>query len=111
MVRRGPRARFAGTAYRAAARDDLDRLARGTSGTVTAHSGGHAVMLRDPSGFPVRVAYGVPEFPALPERAPLALNFGPEPERVNGTQRIDQIAEWGVLPGLRVDSSGFGNAP
>ena len=90
IVRRGPHSRFAGTAYRAAARDDLDRLARGTGGTVTAHSGGHVVVLRDPSGFPVRVVYGVPEFPALPERAPLPLNFGPGPERVNGTQRPEQ---------------------
>jgi catechol 2,3-dioxygenase-like lactoylglutathione lyase family enzyme len=90
VVRGGPRARFAGTAYRAAARADLDRLARGTGGTVTAHPGGHVVVLRDPSGFPVRVVYGVPEFPALPERGPLPLNFGPQPERVNGTQRPEQ---------------------
>ena len=87
VVRRGPVSRFAGTAFQAAARDDLDRLARGTGGTVTAHSGGHTVVLRDPSGFPVQVIYGIPEFPALPERAPLTLNFGPERERVNGTQR------------------------
>jgi hypothetical protein len=40
VVRRGPHSRFAGTAYQAAARDDLDRLARGTGGTATAHSGG-----------------------------------------------------------------------
>jgi catechol 2,3-dioxygenase-like lactoylglutathione lyase family enzyme len=45
------------------------------------------VALRDPSGFPVRVVYGVTEFPSLPERAPLALNFGAGPVRVNGTQR------------------------
>jgi hypothetical protein len=75
MVRRGPRPRFVGPAFTATARDDLDRLARGTGGTVTAHRGGHAVVLRDPSGFPVRVTYGVPEFPALPGRAPLPLNF------------------------------------
>jgi catechol 2,3-dioxygenase-like lactoylglutathione lyase family enzyme len=87
VVRRGPRSRFAGPTFQAAARDDLDRLARGTGGTVTTHSGGHVVMLRDPSGFPVRVVHGVPEYPALPERAPLPLNFGPGPERVNGTQR------------------------
>jgi catechol 2,3-dioxygenase-like lactoylglutathione lyase family enzyme len=92
VVRGGPHARFVGTAYRAAARADLDRLARGTGETVTAHAGGHVVMLRDPSGFPVRVVYGVPEFPALPERCPLALNFGPQPERVNGTQRPEQRA-------------------
>jgi catechol 2,3-dioxygenase-like lactoylglutathione lyase family enzyme len=87
VVRRGPRARFVGPAFQAAERADLDRLARGMGGTVTAHWGGHGVLLRDPSGFPVRVAHGVPEFPALPERAPLPLNFGAEPVRVNATQR------------------------
>ena len=87
VVRRGPRPRFAGFAFQAAARDDLDRLARGTGGTVTAHRGGHAVALRDPSGFPVRVVHGVPELAALPERAPLPLNFGSAPTRVNVAQR------------------------
>ncbi len=87
VIRRGPRARFTGVAFQADARDDLDRLARGTGATVTAHRGGHAVMLRDPSGFPVRVVHGVPEQPALPARGPLPLNFGPAPARVNATQR------------------------
>jgi len=87
LVRRGSGSRFAGVAFQAAARDDLDRLARGTGGTIAPHSGGHAVMLRDPSGFPVQVVYGIREHPALPERVPLALNFGPDPERVNATQR------------------------
>jgi catechol 2,3-dioxygenase-like lactoylglutathione lyase family enzyme len=87
VVRRGPRPRFAGATFSAAAREDLDRLARGTGGTVTAHWGGHAVLLRDPSGFPVRVVHGVPELPALPEHAPLPLNFGSAPVRANATQR------------------------
>ena len=87
VVHRGPQARFVGPVFQAAARDDLDRLARGTGGTVTAHWGGHAVLLRDPSGVPVRVVHGVPELPALPERAPLPLNFGSEPVRANATQR------------------------
>jgi catechol 2,3-dioxygenase-like lactoylglutathione lyase family enzyme len=87
VVRRGPRPRFAGAAFTAAAGGDLDRLARGTGGTVTAHWGGHSVLLRDPSGFPVRVVHGVPELPALPERGPLPLNFGPAPVRVNAAQR------------------------
>ena len=56
-------------------------------GTVTAHWGGHTVLLRDPSGYPVRVVHGVPDLPALPGRAPLPLNFGTEPPRVNATQR------------------------
>jgi catechol 2,3-dioxygenase-like lactoylglutathione lyase family enzyme len=87
VVHRGRTSRFLGTAFQAAAREDLYRLARGTGGTVTAHSGGHVVVLRDPSGFPVRVVHGLPRFPALPERFPLQLNFGPDPARVNATQR------------------------
>ena len=87
VVRRGPRPRFVGPAFQAAARDDLDRLARGMDGTVSAHWGGHTVLLRDPSGYPVRVIYGVPDLPALPGRAPLPLNFGAGPVRVNATQR------------------------
>ena len=65
MVRRGPRPRFVGPACAAAAREDLDRLARGTDGTVTAHWA-HTVVLRDPSGYPVRMVHGIPELPALP---------------------------------------------
>jgi catechol 2,3-dioxygenase-like lactoylglutathione lyase family enzyme len=87
VVSRGPASRFAGATFAAAAREDLDRLARGTGGTVTAHRGGHAVQLRDPSGFPVRVVHAIAELPALPERAPLPLNFGPAPARVNAAQR------------------------
>src|SRR5690348_16981103 len=99
VVRRGPRPRFVGPAFQAAARDDLDRLARGTGGTVTAHWGGHGVLLRDPSGYPVRVIHGVPESAALPERAALPVNFGASgtfgvsgvsgtgPARANATQR------------------------
>jgi catechol 2,3-dioxygenase-like lactoylglutathione lyase family enzyme len=87
VIRRAPHPRFAGVAFQAAARDDLDRLARGTGGTVTTHGGGHAVRLRDPSGYPVHIVYGIPELPALPERSPLPLNFGSELVRVNATQR------------------------
>jgi catechol 2,3-dioxygenase-like lactoylglutathione lyase family enzyme len=90
VIRRGPRARFVGPAFAAGDRSDLDWLARGTGGTVTAHWGGHAVKLRDPSGFPVRVVHGVPDLPVLPERAPLPLNFGPSGSgqvRVNAAQR------------------------
>ena len=90
VVRRGPRPRFTGPAFQAAARDDLDRLANATGAAVTDYLGGHAVALRDPSGIVVRVAYGVPELSALPERAPLPLNFGPHPARVNSTQRPEQ---------------------
>jgi catechol 2,3-dioxygenase-like lactoylglutathione lyase family enzyme len=87
VVRQGPRPRFVGPTFAAAARDDLDRLARGMGGAVTAYHGGHVVVLRDPSGFPVRVVHGGPELTALPERPPLRLNFGPRPARVNRAQR------------------------
>src|SRR5208282_5495245 len=87
VVRRGPQARFVGPTFAAAARDDLDRLARGAGGTVAAHQGGHAVLLRDPSGFPVRVVHGVPDLAPLPGRAPLPMNFGSGPARANATQR------------------------
>jgi catechol 2,3-dioxygenase-like lactoylglutathione lyase family enzyme len=90
VVRRGPRSRFVGPAFQAAAHEDLGRVARGAGGTVTARQGGHVVALRDPSGFPVQVIYGVAELSALPERAPLPLNFGPAPARVNATQRPEQ---------------------
>ncbi len=87
VVRRGSNSRFVGPTFAADSRPDLDRLARATGGTVTAHRGGDAVEMIDPSGFPVRVVYGVPELPALPEREPLVLNFGPRPARANSTQR------------------------
>ena len=90
VIRRGPQPRFAGVAFQAAARDDLDRLARGMGGTVMTHWGGHTVLLRDPSGYPVRVVHGVPDLPALPGRPPLPLNFGSSgaaPARANATQR------------------------
>src|SRR6202035_1363943 len=50
VVRRGARRVLVGHAFQAPARDALDRLARRTGGTVTAHRGGHGVLLRDPSG-------------------------------------------------------------
>jgi catechol 2,3-dioxygenase-like lactoylglutathione lyase family enzyme len=94
VVRRGPAPRFVGPAFRAAAREDLDRLARACGGDVVPHQGGHAVQLTDPSGFDVRVVHGVPEQPALPERAPLGLNFGSHPVRINETQRpVPRAAE------------------
>src|SRR5436190_132495 len=68
VVRRGAGSRFVGPAFAADAHADLDRLARATDGTVRPHRGGHTVELTDPSGIPVRVVYGIPELPALPER-------------------------------------------
>ena len=55
-------ARFISPAFVADARADLDRLAGATDSRVVAHRGGHAVQLTDPSGIPVRVVHGIPEF-------------------------------------------------
>jgi len=87
LVRRGTRSRFVGPAFAADARADVDRLARALDATVRPHHGGYAVHLTDPSGFAVHVVHGVPELPALAERAPLPLNVGQETARANGTQR------------------------
>ena len=88
VVRRGPRARFVGAAFAAAARDDLDRLARGTGGTVTAHRGGHAVLLRDPSGYPgARGARRAGPARAARARPAAAELRDPSRPRVNATQR------------------------
>jgi catechol 2,3-dioxygenase-like lactoylglutathione lyase family enzyme len=92
VVRHGVSSRFIGPTFTADARADLDRLARAAGSVVTPHRGGHAVELSDPSGFPVRVVHGVPELPALPEREPLAFNFGPHAVRANGTQRAARQA-------------------
>ena len=110
-IRRGPRARFIGPAFQAAAREDLDRLARSTGGTVTAYRGGHVVALHDPSGIPVRVVHGVPELPALPGRGPLPLNFGPAPARVNAPQRpVRRPAEIERLGHVVLGTTRFGAA-
>jgi catechol 2,3-dioxygenase-like lactoylglutathione lyase family enzyme len=111
VVRRGPQAQFVGPAFQAAERGDLDRLARSMGGTVTAHQGGRAFLLRDPSGYPVRVVHGVPDLAALPERAPLPLNFGTAPVRVNATQRpAHRPAEIQRLGHVALGTTRFGAA-
>ncbi len=87
VVRRGAGSRFVGPTFAADADADLERLARATDGTVRPHRGGQAVEVTDPSGIPVRVVHGVSELSALPERDPLPLNFGHDPQRANATQR------------------------
>ena len=83
-----PTAAFTGAAFQAAARDDLDRLARGTGGTVTAHRGGHAVAAARPQRVP---GARCPRRPgtaraarARPAAAELRAEHG---SRVNATQR------------------------
>src|SRR5207342_3857077 len=67
LVRRGPRSRFAGLAFRAADAHDVRRLAEATDRPVAAlpeSLGGVTVDLVDPSGIPVRVVSNTHELPA-----------------------------------------------
>ncbi|GGR99605.1 2,3-dihydroxybiphenyl 1,2-dioxygenase [Micromonospora fulviviridis] len=90
LIRRGPRSRFVGPAFRAAEPNDVLRLAEATGRTITGlpeSLGGVTVDLADPSGAQVRVVADTHELPALPTQQPLTLNVGPDVARVNATQR------------------------
>jgi hypothetical protein len=94
ILRRGPRSRFVGTAFRAADEADLLRLANATG--ITARPlpetiGGLAVDLVDPNGIPVRVVAGMHELAALPSQSPHTFNFGHELHRINATQRPPRV--------------------
>jgi catechol 2,3-dioxygenase-like lactoylglutathione lyase family enzyme len=90
IVRRGPRSRFVGAAFRAHDRSDVLRLAS-ASGTSTRALpdtiGGIAVDLVDPSGIRVQVVAGTVELDELPAQRPHAFNFGHDLVRINTTQR------------------------
>jgi catechol 2,3-dioxygenase-like lactoylglutathione lyase family enzyme len=90
IIRKGPRSRFVGPAFRAADRRDLERLARATGAMVRplrGPGGGAVVNLQDPSGITVRVVADVEQLPELPRQRPLVLNFRGQVKRVNATQR------------------------
>ncbi|OBC02489.1 VOC family protein [Mycobacterium sp. 852002-40037_SCH5390672] len=90
ILRRGPRRRFAGVAFRACDEADVLRLAathRAPSRPLTEAIGGVSVELIDPSGMPVSVVAGMTELPELSAQHPLSLNFGADARRINETQR------------------------
>lgn len=90
LIRRGPRLRFVGPAFRAADSTDVLRLADAVGGAVVPlpeSLGGITVDLTDPSALGVRVVSDTFELPALSDQAPLPLNFGHDRERVNAPQR------------------------
>ena len=90
ILRRGPRSRFVGTAFRTQDDADLLRLAKATGTTpkpLPETIGGLAVDLVDPSGIPVHVIAGAHELEALPAQSPHTFNLGHELRRVNATQR------------------------
>ncbi|WP_262286348.1 VOC family protein [Micromonospora sp. MA102] len=90
LIRRGPRSRFIGPAFKAAEPNDVLRLAEATGRTIAGlpeSLGGVTVDLVDPNGAQVRVVADTHELPALPTQQPLTLNVGHDVARVYATQR------------------------
>jgi hypothetical protein len=90
VIRRGPKSRFVGTAFKAADEADVRRLAKASGAVPRALPdtiGGLAVDLLDPSGIPVHVVAGTHRLAALPLQAAQTFNFGYELRRTNATQR------------------------
>ena len=90
IVRRGPRSRYLGAAFRAADSTDVLRLADATGAKVEKlpeSIGGLTVDLTDPSGVLVRVVADTHELAALPAQPTQVFNFGHEVRRANATQR------------------------
>jgi Glyoxalase/Bleomycin resistance protein/Dioxygenase superfamily len=94
ILRRGPRTRFTGVAFRAGDESDVRRLAD-KAGTTTRplaeNIGGLAVDLIDPSGMRVRVVSGTHVLPELPGQQPHAFNFGHDVRRANAGQRPPRV--------------------
>jgi len=94
VIRRAPRSRYAGAAFRAAEGSDLLRLASAT-GTRVEHLpeglGGMVVDLQAPDGAGVRVVAETHLLPALATQPVLTLNSGPDVRRANATQRPPRV--------------------
>lgn len=91
VLRKGPKAGFAGFGLEVASRDDLDKVAAipGASAVepLNTPGGGEVVRLTDPAGFKVEVVHGQMPYPARPVREPLSMNSQKAKVRVNATQR------------------------
>jgi len=90
ILRRGPRTRFCGIAFKAVDEIDVLRLADKTGTTAVPLPealGGMAVQLTDPSGVSVRVVAGLHQLPGLPDQQPQVVNVGHDLSRINATQR------------------------
>ncbi|WP_314411515.1 VOC family protein [Streptomyces kroppenstedtii] len=92
VIHRGRHARFVGPTFVAESVSDVRRLARWDGANVLPFGSGQAVQLADPSGIPVRVVAGLRRPDALDERAPLSLNTGTDPVRLNTPQRVPRAA-------------------
>ncbi|OBF09374.1 2,3-dihydroxybiphenyl 1,2-dioxygenase [Mycobacterium sp. ACS4054] len=94
IVRRGPRSRFTGAAFRASDEADVLRLAAHADAPVRPLPetiGGRSVDLTDPSGIRVRVVAGMHELPELPGQAVHDFNFGRDVRRTNTGQRPPRV--------------------
>jgi glyoxalase/bleomycin resistance protein/dioxygenase superfamily protein len=94
IVRRGPRTRFSGAAFRAGDEADVLRLADKSgirARPLPQTLGGLSVDLIDPSGMPVRVVAGMHELPELPGQQPHRFNFGDDGQRINVSQRPARV--------------------
>ena len=90
IVRRGPRSKYLGAAFRAADSTDVVRLADATGAKVESSPesiGGLTVDLTDPSGAVVRVVADTHELAALAGQPTHLFNFGHDVRRANATQR------------------------
>ncbi|RZL03422.1 MAG: glyoxalase [Rubrivivax sp.] len=90
-VTQAAKPRFVGFGLTVADRADLLKLASlpGASPVETAETpgGGEVVRLHDPSGFAVEVVAGQTASTPLAARAPLPMNVGSRPVRIDATQR------------------------
>jgi hypothetical protein len=94
IVRRGPRTRFSGAAFRAGDEADVLRLADKSgirARPLPQTLGGLSVDLIDPGGMPVRVVAGMRELPELPGQQPHTFNFGDDAQRINVSQRPARV--------------------
>jgi hypothetical protein len=94
ILRRGPRSRFTGVAFRAGDEADVLRLADKSGAPVRPLPetiGGLAVDLVDPSGVPVRVVAGVHDSPELPGQRSHVFNFGCDVRRATAAQRPPRV--------------------
>jgi hypothetical protein len=94
ILRRGPRKRFTGVAFRACEEIDVLRLADNFGAParpLPETIGGLSVELIDPSGMPVRVVAGLHELPELPGQQPHTVNAGHAARRTNAGQRPPRV--------------------
>jgi Glyoxalase/Bleomycin resistance protein/Dioxygenase superfamily len=90
VIRNGAQSKFVGPTFKAAEKQDLQRLALATGTRVEPLDEpieGSVVRLTDPSGVRVAVAHIKDELPALAEQAAHVFNIGTTRARVNATQR------------------------